>query len=301
MDRDSLESLSCPKDVKLHSRQFSSPLLIPSMKKQMKKRIIKTISVVSLLLLNSTLLFSQTMSIHAGSNQIINWEKTHSAELKGSVSSDKVKVEWACPQNSKVVFKNASSLATEVTFPRPGYYLLMLSSQGTGKNSVRSSVVVNVFEPNSYKERLSDLIGLMTVDEKICQLTNQSDSIPRLGIPRYNYWSEALHGILASGATSFPQAVAMGSTWDPELVYRVGSTISDEARALNVLHGNGLTYWSPTINIARDPRWGRNEESYSEDPYLLSLMGVAFIKGMQGNDPYYLKAVSTAETLYGEQ
>ena len=263
------------------------------MKKQMKKGIIKTSCAVFLLLLNSTLLFSQTFSIHAGSNQIINWEKTHSAELKGSVSSDKIKVEWACPQNSKVVFKNASSPVTEVTFPGPGYYLLMLSDQGNGKDSLRSSVVVNVFEPNSYKERLVDLIGLMTTDEKISQLTNQTDSIPRLGIPRYNYWSEALHGILASGATSFPQAVAMGSTWDPDLVYRVGSTISDEARSMNVLHGNGLTYWSPTINIARDPRWGRNEESYSEDPYLLSRMGVAFIKGMQGNDPYYLKVVST--------
>jgi beta-glucosidase len=133
----------------------------------------------------------------------------------------------------------------------------------------------------------------MTVDEKIGQLTNQTDSIPRLGIPDYNYWSEALHGVLASGATSFPQGVAMGATWDPDLVYHVASAISDEARALNVIEGKGLTYWSPTINIARDPRWGRNEESYSEDPYLLSRMAVAFVTGMQGNDPYYLKAVST--------
>jgi beta-glucosidase len=192
-----------------------------------------------------------------------------------------------------VVFKNASSPVTEVTFPRSGYYLLVLSGKTAGQDPVLSSTIVDVFAPNSYKERLSDLISLMTVDEKIGQLTNQSDSIPRLGVAKYNYWSEALHGILASGATSFPQAVAMGSTWDPDLVYRVGSSISDEARALNVLRGNGLTYWSPTINIARDPRWGRNEESYSEDPYLLSRMGVAFIKGMQGNDPYYLKAVST--------
>ena len=166
MDRDSIELLSCPKDVKVHTRQFSSPLSIPSMKKQMKKRIIKTICAISLLLLNSTFLFSQTLLIHAGSNQIINWEKTHSAELNGSVSSAKITVEWACPQNSKVVFKNASSLVTKVTLRRPGYYVLFLSSQGTDKDSVRSSTVVNVFEPNSYKERLADLIGLMTVDEK---------------------------------------------------------------------------------------------------------------------------------------
>ncbi len=125
------------------------------------------------------------------------------------------------------------------------------------------------------------------------QLTNETDSIPRLAISKYNYWSEALHGILASGATSFPQSIAMGSTWDPDAIYRVGAAISDEARVINATGGKGLTYWSPTINIARDPRWGRNEESYSEDPYLLSRMGVAFIKGMQGNDPYYLKTVAT--------
>jgi len=258
----------------------------------MEKRIIKSIiGIAVFLLLNSTLLFAQTIAINAGSNQIINWEKTHSAQLKGSASSNKIKVEWICPQNSKVVFKDASNPVTEVTFPRPGYYLLILS--GKSNNSVNGSIIVNVYKPNSYKERLADLISLMTVDEKINQLTNQSDSIPRLGLAKYNYWSEALHGVLASGATSFPQAVAMGSAWDPDLVYRVSSAISDEARALNVIKGNGLTYWSPTINIARDPRWGRNEESYSEDPYLLSRMGVAFVQGMQGDDPYYLKTVST--------
>jgi len=260
----------------------------------MEQKIIKSIfGIVVLFFVNSTLSFSQAITINAGSNQIINWEKTHCAQLKGSVSSDKVKTEWTCPQNSKVIFKNVSNPVTEVTFPRPGYYLLILLRQGTGKDSVSSSTIVNIFKQNSYKERLSDLISLMTVDEKITQLTNEADSIPRLGIPEYNYWNEALHGLLASGATSFPQAVAMGSTWDPDLVYRVATAISDEARALNIIRGNGLTYWSPTINIARDPRWGRNEESYSEDPYLLSRMGVAFVKGMQGNDPYYLKTVST--------
>ncbi len=204
-----------------------------------------------------------------------------------------MKTRWTCPQNPQVVFEDATSPVTQVTFPRPGYYLLILSNLTTGKDSTDGSVIINVFKPASYKERLSDLVGLMTVDEKIRQLTNESDSIPRLGLSVYNYWSEALHGVLASGATSFPQAVAMGSTWDPDLVFQVASAISDEARVLNVVTGKGLTYWSPTINIARDPRWGRNEESYSEDPYLLSRMGVAFVKGMQGDDPYYLKAVST--------
>lgn len=260
----------------------------------MERKIFKSIlAILVFTLLNSSSVLAQTISINAGSNQIINWEKTHSAQLKGSVSSYETKVEWTCLQNKEVVFKNASNPITEVTFPRPGYYILTLSGIENDKDTVSGSVIVNVFKPNSYKERLSDLISLMTVDEKIKQLTNQADSIPRLGLPEYNYWSEALHGVLASGATSFPQAVAMGSTWDPDLVYRVATAISDEARALNVIRGTGLTYWSPTINIARDPRWGRNEESYSEDPYLLSRMGVAFVKGMQGDDSYYLKTVST--------
>lgn len=260
----------------------------------MGRQIIKPmLGIVALLLLFSTLLFAQTIKVNAGSNQIIDWEKTRSAQLNGSVSSSKAEVEWTCPQNSSVVFKDASNPVTEVTFPRPGYYLLFLSNRRTGKDSAASSTIVNVFKPHSYEERLTDLINLMTTDEKIAQLTNETDSIPRLGIRKYNYWSEALHGVEASGATSFPQAVAMGATWDPDLVHRVGSAISDEARALNILDGKGLTYWSPTINIARDPRWGRNEESYSEDPYLLSQMGVAFVKGMQGDDQYYLKTVST--------
>jgi beta-glucosidase len=260
----------------------------------MGQRIIKSvIGIAILLFFNSLLLFAQTITVNAGRNQIINWEKTNSAQLKGSVSSDKIKVEWTCPQNSEVVFKNPSGPVTEVTFPRPGYYLLILSGKGEIKDTISSSVIVNVFKPNSYKERLSDLINLMTVDEKINQLTNQSDSIPRLGIPDYNYWSEALHGVLTGGATSFPQSVAMGATWDPDLVQRLAAVISDEARIKNVTEGRGLTYWSPTINIARDPRWGRNEESYSEDPYLLSRMAVAFVKGMQGDDPYYLKTIST--------
>ena len=260
----------------------------------MEQKIIKAIIGFGVVfLLDSSSLFAQPVRINAGGSHIINWEKTHSAQLTGSVSSNNVNVTWTCPQNSEVVFKNASTPVTEVTFPRPGYYLLVLTGKGSGTDSVTSSTIVNVFKPNSYRERLSDLIGLMTVDEKIRQLTNQSDSIPRLGLQEYNYWSEALHGVLASGTTSFPQAVAMGSTWDPDLVYRVGTAISDEARALNTTRGNGLTYWSPTINIARDPRWGRNEESYSEDPYLLSRMGVSFVKGMQGTDAYYLKTVST--------
>jgi beta-glucosidase len=264
------------------------------MEKRMERKIIQSItSTAMLLLLNSGTLVSQTFSIDAGNNQIINWEQTHSAQLKGFVSSAKIKVEWSCPQNSDVVFKDARNPLSEVIFPRPGYYLLILSGHEAGKKAASSSVIMNVFRSNSYDERLADLIRLMTVDEKISQLTNQASSIPRLGLPSYNYWNEALHGVLASRVTSFPQAVALGASWDPDLVYRVATAISDEARVKNAFEGKGLTYWSPTINIARDPRWGRNEESYSEDPYLLSRLGVAFVQGMQGADPYYLKTVST--------
>ena len=142
-------------------------------------------------------------------------------------------------------------------------------------------------------ERILALVAQMTYAEKIQQLQNRAPAIPRLGVAAYEYWSEGLHGVMTAGATSFPQAIALASTWDPELLRRVASAISDEARGFNVRDGKGLTYWSPVINMLRDPRWGRFEESYSEDPFLMARMGVAFVRGLQGEDPKYLKAVST--------
>ncbi len=253
------------------------------------------IGILLLLLFYSSLVVSQTseIKIDAGTNQLVNWEETRTIKLEGAVSPDDIDLEWSCPSNLQVRFTDVSDPGTEVTFPRPGYYLLELTSKGPGNNRVGDAVVINVFRPNSYIERLTDLVDLMTVDEKIRQLANLSDSIPRLNIPKYDYWSEALHGIIDRGTTSFPQSVALGSTWDPDLVYRVATAISDEARVKNATEGKGLSYWSPDVNIARDPRWGRNEESYSEDPYLLSRMGVAFVRGMQGDHPYYLKTVAT--------
>jgi len=141
--------------------------------------------------------------------------------------------------------------------------------------------------------RVQSLISQMTLAEKISQLQHFTPAIERLNVPAYNYWNEALHGVLVGGATSFPQAIALGSTWNPELVKRVASAISDEARGFNVRDGKGLTYWSPVVNMLRDPRWGRYEESYSEDPYLMSELAVAFVQGLQGDDPKYLKVVST--------
>ncbi len=249
----------------------------------------------SIMFFSTSLAVSQTseIKIDAGASQFVNWEETQTTHLKGSVFPEDIEIEWSCSTNQHVRFKDVSEPATEVTFTRPGYYLLELTAMASGSEKVTDAVVINVFKPNSYKQRLTDLVNLMTVDEKINQLTHLTDSITRLNIPRYNYWSEALHGVLDRGTTSFPQSVALGSTWDPDLVYRVASAISDEARVKNATEGKGLSYWSPDINIARDPRWGRNEESYSEDPYLLSRMGVAFVKGMQGDHPYYLKTIAT--------
>ena len=148
----------------------------------------------------------------------------------------------------------------------------------------------------SIDARVSDLISSMTLSEKVSQLGNQAPAITRLGIPAYNYWSEALHGVARSGlATSFPQAIALSSTWDPDLIYEIASATSDEARVKNNTTGKGLTYWSPTINMARDPRWGRSEENYGEDTYLAAQIALSFIKGMQGSDQKYLKTVATAK------
>jgi len=151
-------------------------------------------------------------------------------------------------------------------------------------------------ESLAVNERVSDLISRMTLSEKISQIGHKTPAISRLGIPSYNYWNEALHGVARSGlATSFPQAIALSSTWDPELVFEVASATSTEARVKSNTDGKGLTYWCPTINMARDPRWGRAEENYGEDPFLTSKIAVSFIKGMQGNDPKYLKTVATAK------
>jgi beta-glucosidase len=151
-------------------------------------------------------------------------------------------------------------------------------------------------------ERVDDLVSRMTLDEKVSQMLYDAPAIGRLGIPAYNWWNEALHGVARAGrATVFPQAIGLAATWDTDLMFRVATVISDEARAKHndaVQHGRrgiyeGLTFWSPNINIFRDPRWGRGMETYGEDPYLTGRLGVAFVKGMQGNDPHYLKTVST--------
>ncbi len=150
----------------------------------------------------------------------------------------------------------------------------------------------------TFEERAAALVAKMTVAEKIRQLDDKAPAIERLGLKSYDYWNEALHGVMASGTTMFPSATAIASTWDRGLVSKLGDVIGDEARVLNNETGKGLSYWSPTLNIYRDPRWGRADESYSEDPYLVGQIGERFIKGMQGDDPNYLKTVSTPKHFF---
>jgi beta-glucosidase len=152
--------------------------------------------------------------------------------------------------------------------------------------------------------RVEDLISRLTLEEKVSQMLFNSPAIPRLNIPEYNWWNECLHGVARSGvATIFPQSIGMAATFDQDLVFRIGRAISDEARAMHnasVARGyrqqySGLTFWTPNINIFRDPRWGRGQETYGEDPYLTSVLGVALVKGLQGDHSRYLKTAACAK------
>ncbi len=177
-------------------------------------------------------------------------------------------------------------------------------SQESNKNE--PATYDHVFQNSTLgiEERVADLLSKLTVEEKIAQLNYDAPAIERLGIPEYNWWNEALHGVARAGkATVFPQAIGMASTFDSTLIKRIATAISDEARAkfnANVANGNriryaGLTFWTPNVNIFRDPRWGRGQETYGEDPYLTSILGSAFVKGLQGDDPTYLKAAACAK------
>lgn len=203
----------------------------------------------------------------------------------------------------------------------------MLQSLHTGFNKMKkiylfltAIIVINCFLPVAvlkaqdaaiYRDpsyplnaRVNDLISRMSLPEKVGQLVYNSPAIPRLRIPAYNWWNEGLHGVARSGvATIFPQAIGMAATFDDSLLRREAGAISDEARAMyNAATAKGyrrqyegLTFWTPNINIFRDPRWGRGQETYGEDPYLTSRMGVAYVKGLQGDNPRYLKAAACAK------
>jgi len=154
----------------------------------------------------------------------------------------------------------------------------------------------------SFDKRVDDLVSRMTLEEKISQMTDVAAPVERLGIPAYNWWNESLHGVARAGvATVFPQAIGLAATWNTDLIYQMADVTSTEARAKyhEFIRNNdraryhGLTFWSPNINIFRDPRWGRGQETYGEDPVLTSKIGTAFVKGLQGDNPKYLKVVAT--------
>jgi len=156
----------------------------------------------------------------------------------------------------------------------------------------------------TFEERATDLLSRLTLEEKVSLMLYDSPAIERLGIPAYNWWNECLHGVARSGlATVFPQAIGMAAMWDTDEMFDIATAISDEARAKHHDYAakgkrgiyQGLTFWTPNINIFRDPRWGRGMETYGEDPFLTAEMAIPFIKGLQGDDPKYLKLVATAK------
>ena len=179
------------------------------------------------------------------------------------------------------------------------------------KASERSTAQHSAIEVMPYRnpalpidQRVADLISRMTLQEKVAQMVYDAPAIERLGVPAYNWWNECLHGVARAGrATVFPQAIGLAATFDEELAGRVSTAISDEARAMyhasaaldRRFRYGGLTFWTPNINIFRDPRWGRGQETYGEDPYLTSTMATAFVKGLQGDDPRYLKVAACAK------
>ena len=161
-------------------------------------------------------------------------------------------------------------------------------------------------DPNlPIERRVDDLVRRLTPEEKATQLVNQARAIPRLGIPEYDWWSEALHGVANNGyATVFPEPIGLGATFDAPTIQTMGVAIGEEGRVRwNQIERSGkphrimqgLTFWSPNINIFRDPRWGRGQETYGEDPFLTAQMGVAFVRGMQGDDPHYYRVSATAK------
>lgn len=176
-----------------------------------------------------------------------------------------------------------------------------MSMLAFAKEPVKSGVPIYLNTSYSFEERAADLVSRLTLEEKQTLLGNTMSPVPRLGINKYDVWGEALHGVVGrnnnSGmtATSFPNSIAVGCTWDPQLIKKEASVIADEARGFNNELIFTLTYWSPVIEPTRDPRWGRTAESFAEDPFLVSQLASGFVRGMMGDDPTYLKTVPTGK------
>lgn len=185
-------------------------------------------------------------------------------------------------------------------------FTFLSASNTEGPAEQKSKVPIYLNTAYSFEERAADLVSRLTPEEKESLLGNNMAPVPRLGIKSYNVWSEALHGILSfanpgvglEGPTSFPNSVALGSAWDPELIQREASAIADEARAIFATGTKGLTFWSPVVEPIRDPRWGRTGETYGEDPFLVSQIAGGFVRGMVGDDPTYLKTVPCAKHFF---
>lgn len=190
-------------------------------------------------------------------------------------------------------------LAVSILISLIAYYTFAQSSDSRSASTESKPLYL---DPNTpLEQRVGDLVSRMTLDEKIAQMQDNAPAIPRLGVPAYGWSNEALHGVANGGkATVFPQAIGMAATWDTHLLHQVADVISTEARAKHndaVSHGIfehfGLDFWAPNINIFRDPRWGRGQETYGEDPFLTGRMAVAFVSGLQGDNPKYFKVIST--------
>ena len=182
----------------------------------------------------------------------------------------------------------------------------LMASPQVNAREVENTTPLYLNTNYSFEERATELASRLTLEEKQALLGNNMAAVPRLGIKQYNVWSEALHGVLSGanasvglqGPTSFPGSVALGSSWDPELMALEASVIADEARAIFQTGTKGLTFWSPVVEPIRDPRWGRTGESYGEDPFLAATMSSGFVRGLMGSDPTYMKAVPTAKHYF---
>jgi len=183
---------------------------------------------------------------------------------------------------------------------------LLTASRPSADKRAQSATPIYMNTSYSFEERAVDLVSRLTLEEKQSLLGNSMAAIPRLGVKAYNVWSEALHGVLSGanpsvgiqGPTSFPNSVATGSSWDPELLKREASMIADEARAIFQTGTKGLTFWSPVVEPIRDPRWGRTGECFGEDPFLSAAMASGYVRGLMGDDPRYMKAVPTAKHFF---
>src|SRR6185312_7384477 len=174
-----------------------------------------------------------------------------------------------------------------------------LTAIGAGARDAHTPAYLDTTLPP--EQRAADLVHRMTLEEKASQLVNSARAIPRLGVPAYNWWSEALHGVQVDGITEFPEPIGLGATFDVPGIHAMATDIGIEGR---IVHANaeraggstifhGLDFWAPNVNIFRDPRWGRGQETYGEDPFLTGRMAIAYVTGLQGSDPRYYLAIST--------